>query len=207
MTREFFKEYSFSNRLQESTLKPAIYALCDFELLKSKNISFTNFLDICKKLNVKLIQYRDKINSLDIQKENLIFLKQNTDVPIIINDKIELIKYADGIHLGQEDLDAVYKKNKQLAVKLIRKRIGNKLLGISTHNEIEILEANELDLDYIGLGAYRTTTTKDVKNRLGKNITYLAKMSNFPVCAIGGVKIDDKIENTSYNVIGSGLYL
>jgi len=206
MTRELFKEYSFVNRLQESFLKPSIYALCDWELLKSKNITLQDFLKVCKKFNIKLIQYRDKINSLDIQQKNLIYLKENTNVPIIINDKIDLINYADGLHLGQEDLDTFVKGNKQLSVKLIRKKIGNKILGISTHNEIEILEANNLDLDYIGLGAYRTTTTKDVSNKIGDNLPYLAKMSNFPVCAIGGVKIDDRIENTTYNVIGSGLY-
>lgn len=206
MTREFFKEYSFSNRLQETSLKPSVYALCDFELLRSNNITLENFLLICKKYNVKLIQYRDKVNSSEVQKNNLIFLKKNCMLPIIINDKIELIEYADGLHLGQEDLDTLIKGNKPLAIKLIRKKIGNKILGISTHDEIEILEANNLDLDYIGLGAYRTTATKDVKNKLGDHLPYLAKMSKFPVCAIGGVKIDDRIENTTYNVIGSGLY-
>ena len=71
---------------------------------------------------------------------------------------------------------------------------------------MEILEANELDIDMIGLGAYKTTSTKDVSNLIGDKITYLAKMSNHPVCAIGGVSIDDKIENISFNVVGSGLY-
>lgn len=206
MTRDIFKEYSFSNRLQEKSLKPAIYALCDFELLQSKNITLEKFLIICNELNVKLIQYRDKVNPLEIQKNNLIFLKKNTNLPIIINDKIDLIHYADGLHLGQEDLDTVIKDNKELAVKLLRKRVGKKILGISTHNEMEILEANKLDLDYIGLGAYRTTSTKDVPNKLGNNLAYLAKMSKHPVCAIGGVKTNDRIENTTYNVIGSGLY-
>ncbi|NQY93947.1 MAG: thiamine phosphate synthase, partial [Campylobacteraceae bacterium] len=92
------------------------------------------------------------------------------------------------------------------SIKLIRKKIGNKILGLSTHNEIEILEANTFDIDYIGLGAYKTTTTKDVKNQLGEKLPYLAKISKHPVCAIGGVKINDIIENTSYNVIGSGMF-
>lgn len=206
MHRELFKEYSFSHRLQTSSLKSSIYALCDFELLHSRNISLKQFLQICKKLNVKIIQYRDKINDLSIQKENLIFLKDNCDLPIIINDKIDLISYADGLHIGQEDLDSYVKGNRQLSLKLIRKKIKNKILGLSTHNEVEILEANNLDIDYIGLGAYRTTTTKDVSNQLGDKISYLAKISNHPVCVIGGVKMNDIIDNSTYNVIGSGLY-
>ena len=206
MDRELFKEYSFSHRLQISCLKPSIYALCDYGLLNSKNISLEQFLQICKKLNVKIIQYRDKINDLSIQKENLIYLKDNCELPIIINDKIDLISYADGLHIGQEDLDSYIKNNKELSIKLIRKKIKNKILGISTHNEVEILEANNLDIDYIGLGAYRATATKDVSNQIGDNISYLAKISKHPVCAIGGVKLNDMIENTTYNVIGSGLY-
>ena len=71
---------------------------------------------------------------------------------------------------------------------------------------IEILEANKLYLDYIGLGAYRATNTKDVLNVLGDNISYLAQISKHPVGAIGGVKIDDDIEHVSYNVIASGLF-
>ncbi len=204
MTRELFKEYS--QRLQSNSLKPSIYALCDWELLGQKKVTLEQFLIICKKLDVKLIQYRDKINDISVQKQNLMFLKQNTSAPIIINDKIELISYADGLHLGQEDLDSYVKYNKILSIKLVRKKIGNKILGISTHDEVEVLESNNLDIDYIGLGAYKTTTTKNVSNQLGNNLQYLAKMSNYPVCAIGGVKIDDIIENTTFNVIGSGLY-
>ncbi len=58
----------------------------------------------------------------------------------------------------------------------------------------------------IGLGAYKTTATKDVSNLLGERISYLAKISRHPVCAIGGVEISDKIENITFNVVGSGLY-
>ncbi|WP_428024774.1 thiamine phosphate synthase [Arcobacter sp.] len=182
-----------------------LYALCDFQTLKKKDISFDKFLELCQKLDVKLIQYRDKISDLETKKENLLYLKNKTNIPIIINDEIDLVKFCNGLHLGQEDFEKIH-SNKQLAVKVIRKKIGNKLLGLSTHNEKEILEANTLDLDMIGLGAYRETITKNVNTMLGDKISYLAKISKHPVCAIGGVKIDDIIENISFNVVGSGLY-
>lgn len=182
-----------------------LYVLCDYETLIKKDISLEKFIKICKKNDVKLIQYRDKISTIEKQKENLLFLKKNLNIPIIINDKIELIEHADGLHLGQEDLDLIH-KDKKIAIKLIRVKIKDKLLGLSTHNEVEILEANDLDLDMIGLGAYRGTRTKDVDTILGDKITYLAKISKHPVCAIGGVKIIDKIDNVSFNVVGSGIY-
>lgn len=182
-----------------------LYVLCDYETLLKKNISLSLFIDLCKKKDVKLIQYRDKISPLHVQEENLRILKENLNIPIIINDKIELINFADGLHLGQEDLLKIH-KDKEIALKLIRRKIGSKLLGLSTHNEIEILEANELDIDMIGLGAYRDTTTKKVETTLGNKISYLAKISKHPVCAIGGVKIKDIIDNVKFNVVGSGFY-
>ncbi len=186
-----------------------IYALCDFELLTSYKITLAQYLNILSNYNVAYIQYRDKVNTIESQKNNILFLKDNTDIPIIINDKIELLEYADGLHLGQEDIQSLQKsfniEDTKLLFKLLRKRYPNKLFGISTHNELEILEANELDLTYIGLGAYRKTSTKDVSNILGVNISYLAKISKHPVGAIGGVKIEDKIDYITYNVIGSDL--
>ncbi|MGB5792839.1 thiamine phosphate synthase [Poseidonibacter sp.] len=182
-----------------------LYVLCDYETLIKKNISLKQFIQICNDKDVKILQYRDKVSSIEEQKKNLLFLKSNLNIPIIINDKIELIEYADGLHLGQEDFDLIH-KDKQIAVKLLRKKIGNKLLGLSTHNEMEILESNNLDIDMIGLGAYKNTSTKDVQTVLGSRISYLAKMSIHPVCAIGGVKVNDIIENISFNVVGSGIF-
>ena len=182
-----------------------LYALCDFETLQKKEISLEEFVEICKIKDAKIVQYRDKINPNETQIENLNFLKANLPIPIIINDKIELVKYAHGVHLGQEDFDKIH-KDKNIAIKLLRAKLKNKLLGLSTHNELEILEANELDLDMIGLGAYKATSTKDVSVVLGDKISYLAKISKHPVCAIGSVQIDDKIENIAFNVVGSGLY-
>ena len=182
-----------------------LYVLCDYETLLKRNITLENFVNLCKRNNVKIVQYRDKISSLQEQKINLLYLKSQLNIPIIINDKIELIEFADGLHIGQEDLQAI-NKDKKLAIKLIKAKIKDKLLGLSTHNEIEILEANELPLDMIGLGAYRNTNTKDVSSIIGSKISYLAKISKHPVCAIGGVRIDDIIENIRFNVVGSGFY-
>ena len=132
---------------------------------------FRNF----KKIWCKTFTDRDKVSDLELQKQNLIFLKQNLNIPIIVNDKVELIDYADGLHVGQDDVLKIH-KDKNLAIKLLRKIVKNKLLGLSTHNELEILEANNFELDMIGLGAYKATNTKDISNILGEKLQYLAKM-------------------------------
>ncbi|MCK5111110.1 MAG: thiamine phosphate synthase [Arcobacteraceae bacterium] len=186
-----------------------IYALCDWGILTKFNFSLSQYLKHIKQYNIIYIQYRDKVNSFEIQKQNLIFLKSNTNIPIIINDNLELLEFADGLHLGQEDIESLIINfkltNKEFLIKFLRKKYPTKIFGLSTHNEVEILEANNLPLDYIGLGAYRNTSTKDITNLLGDKISYLAQISKHPVGAIGGVRIDDKIPNITYNVIGSGL--
>jgi len=188
--------------------KQQIYALCDFELLDKFGLTLQKYLEKLQSHNVVYIQYRDKVNSVDIQKENLHFLKTHTDIPIIINDNLELLKEADGLHLGQEDLEELSVKmdlSYENTIKFIKKTNPKKKIGLSTHNEAEILEANQLDLDYIGLGAYRDTSTKDVTYLVGDKASYLAKLSRHPVGLIGGVKLNDSVENMSYYVIGSGL--
>ena len=42
-------------------------------------------------------------------KKQIFIFKIKLNIPIIINDKIELIEFADGLHLGQEDFTKIHK--------------------------------------------------------------------------------------------------
>ncbi|WP_281950578.1 thiamine phosphate synthase [Nitrosophilus kaiyonis] len=186
-----------------------IYALCDMSLLKKYKIDIKEYVKIAKYFNASIIQYRDKISSLEEKKENLKILKNQSDIPVIINDFLELVQFADGLHIGQEDLiniiDSFGFRSKYEAIEGIRKIIGKKILGLSTHNESEIKEANLFNLDYIGLGAYRSSSTKEVENILGEKLHCLGVISKHPVVAIGGIRLFDNIKNVSYKAIGSDL--
>ena len=91
MLSNFEKALGF--KLEASNL---LYVLCDYETLVKKNISLEKFVNLCQKKDVKIVQYRDKISSLQEQKNNLLYLKSKLNIPIIINDKVELIEFADG---------------------------------------------------------------------------------------------------------------
>jgi len=181
-----------------------IYAICDYDNLIKYNISIDDFVRYCHSLDVEIIQYRDKNGSTSRALVNLLLLRKIWDKTLIINDKIELVDFCDGLHIGQEDLKN-YAANKKVAIKRVRKIIGNAMLGISTHNLREIKEANSLDIDYIGLGAYKKSSTKDVSFILGKRVSNLAKYSVHNVAVIGGVRVDDDIKNISYLAIGSDI--
>jgi len=183
-----------------------LYALCDQNLMDKYDITLDEFISIAKKHDAKIIQYRNKNADITFIKEQLIRIRQMYDGFLIVNDSYELVEFCDGVHVGIEDLKAI-DEDIFKAVEILRSVIKkDKLLGISTHNEAEVLQANEMDLNYIGLGAYRDTNTKtDVSSLLGEKLDDIASKSKHLVAAIGGVKLDDKFNHVEYHVIGSGL--
>ena len=183
-----------------------LYALFDFELNQKYGWSIEEFVLKCKQLDAKIIQYRDKVNSLKTKREVLSKLRDIWDRTLIINDKIELVDLADGVHLGQEDISKI-SIDKNRAIDILRDKIGNKIIGLSTHDKDEILEANSLSIDYIGLGAYRNTSTKKDAKVLQIDIKKLSELSVHDVAIIGGVKISDDIDFAKYKVVGSDIYI
>jgi thiamine-phosphate pyrophosphorylase len=182
-----------------------LYALLDYETLVKKEWSIEQFIFTCKSLHVEIIQYRDKQGDTKRKRENLKLIKSLCDIPLVVNDTVDLVEFCDGIHLGQGDLLEI-SKDKNESVRRVREKIGDKIFGISTHNKQEILEANSLHVDYIGLGAYRATSTKDDATVLKESLSKLASLSFKPVGAIGGVRVNDEIENVTYAVVGSDIY-
>jgi len=199
----------------------ALYALLDFDTLKKYDISIKDFCKTAKGLKAKILQYRDKNSSLEEKIKRIKEIRKYWKKTLIVNDTLELLDYADGIHIGQEDLENLCKKFSISKYELINaikngklKKVSSskfqvpsnktKIVGLSTHNKEEILEANRLPLDYIGLGAYRPTATKNTSNILGEKITEIIKYSSHPVAVIGGVKIYDKIPS-KFKVVGSDI--
>jgi len=195
-----------------------IYALLDYDTLKKYNLTIEEFCKRAEKLNAPILQYRDKNSSLKEKKTRILEIKKYWKKTLIINDNIELLHLADGIHIGQEDLEKLSKKFNLSKFEVIKSLRNGELInsqsstlnsqfivGLSTHNKEEILEANKFPLSYIGLGAYRNTSTKETSNILGDKIIDLIKLSIHPVAVIGGVKITDNIKGAKYKVIASDI--
>ncbi|MDQ1245035.1 MAG: thiamine-phosphate pyrophosphorylase [Campylobacterota bacterium] len=183
-----------------------LYALCDQDLLDKKGLSLEDFIEIAKQKNAEIIQYRNKNADVAFIKQQLIKIRKLYDGFLVVNDAYELVEFCDGVHVGQDDLRAI-DKDIFKAVKILREVIKKeKLLGISTHNKEEVLQANSMDINYIGLGAYRDTSTKEnISTIIGEKLDEIASLSKHFVAAIGGVKESDKFAHVTYHVIGSGL--
>ncbi|MSS01689.1 thiamine phosphate synthase [Floccifex porci] len=102
-------------------------------------------------------------------------------VPFFINDNVEIaIKcHADGIHVGQEDMEASQ----------VRQRVGDDMMiGVSVHSVEEALEAVKNGADCLGVGAMFSTSTKTDVNVLTKEILRdICAAVDIPVVAIGGI--------------------
>ncbi len=182
-----------------------LYALCDADILIERGVSLLSFAERAKTLGAEVLQYRNKHADIAAIKMDLIALRKGWEGFLIINDHYELASFCDGVHIGQEDLYAI-DSDPIRAVKVLKMAIGeDKIVGLSTHNIDEIAIANTLDINYIGLGAYRATSTKSDAKVLGDTLDEIAAHSKHPVGAIGGVKLEDQFQHVTYHVIGSGL--
>ena len=150
-----------------------------------------NLLEIIEALliaGVKIIQYRFKTGTDKDHLQEAIQIKnlcKRYNSLFIVNDRVDiaLASNADGVHLGQDDLD----------LRTTRKLLGySKLIGISANNEIDISNALKNGCDYIGIGPVFETVTKKNKKPLGiEKIKTLTKDINIPWFAIGGIKTNN----------------
>lgn len=137
---------------------------------------------------ITLFQFREKGNGaligetkLTLAKELQTICKENK-IPFIVNDDIELAisLEADGVHIGQEDEP----------VDMVRKKIGDKILGVSVHTMKEAASAMEAGADYFGVGPiFPTYTKEDAKpvQGVGHIQNFREKGITVPMVGIGGI--------------------
>ena len=162
---------------------PNIYPIIDISLISSDKIGKTAQAVIDG--GAKILQLRaKKLSSREFLETARIIRKITKDkgTIFIVNDRIDiaLLTDADGVHLGQDDLP----------VKEARRLLGNnKIIGYSTHNIREALEAKKLPVDYISFGPiFATKTKEDAQTPKGlKGLDEVMKAVKIPIVAIGGI--------------------
>lgn len=103
-------------------------------------------------------------------------------VPLIINDRLDIALACDaeGLHIGQSDMPYI------VARKLFGK---DKIIGLSVESIQDAIDANTLDVDYIGISPVFSTPTKiDTALALGLDgVREITKISCHPSVGIGGI--------------------
>lgn len=137
---------------------------------------------------VTCVQLREKeLNERDFLKEakQISTLCKEYKVPFIVNDNVDIAIAckADGIHIGQEDMELTN----------VRKLVGeDMIIGVSAHTVEEAIKAQEDGADYIGIGAVFATSTKtDVDVLSFETLKSICEAVDIPTVAIGGIKKDN----------------
>jgi thiamine-phosphate pyrophosphorylase len=163
-----------------------------FIYLISPNKIYSQFYQDLKKVlktgkvglfQLRLKKYSIKQKILIGKKIHQICKKYN--VKFLVNDDPILSKKlnADGCHLGQKDMN----------ISEARKIIGNKIIGITCHNSINLAKAAiKKKADYIAFGAFFSTKTKKVKYKATtKILNKVKKLTKTPIVAIGGINLNN----------------
>ncbi len=133
---------------------------------------------------IKIIQYREKYKNIKEkvkEAKEISKLCRENGVVFIVNDSVEiaLLCDADGVHVGQDDMD----------IEDVRALLGDdKIIGLSTHSTFQALEAKERGADYIGVGPIFKTTTKDTPPVGFSYLEWVVENLDIPFVAIGGIK-------------------
>lgn len=145
------------------------------------------------------VQFRDKELEEAQFIEEAKALKELCDrykVPFVINDNVAVAKMigADGVHVGQKDMEAGN----------AREILGeDKIIGVSARTVEQALLAQERGASYLGVGAAFPTSSKDDANVIDhETMKAICEAVDIPVVAIGGISKDNILKLSGNGVDG-----
>lgn len=168
---------------RQQLLTSKLYGFTPDKYLKNRKI--LDVVEMQLKAGIDIIQLREK-NMSDKEKYSLALEIKKLTLKygklFIVNDDPAIAKFsgADGVHIGQDDLDA----------KLCRELLGeDKIIGLSTHNESQYIEGQNGCADYTAIGPVFATSTKENPAPVVsiEKIPELLKFKKKFTAAIGGI--------------------
>lgn len=174
-----------------------LYAVTDRSWLDGRTLA--GQVKECLEGGVTFLQLREKNldeeafyqEALEIQK-----LCRDYRVPFIINDNVDVALRcnADGVHVGQSDMEA----------QDVRTKLGpDKIIGVSARTVEQAVRAEKMGADYLGVGAVFSTSTKpDAREVLWETLKEICEAVSIPVVAIGGITETNLLQLSGTGVDG-----
>lgn len=182
-------------KLTEDMLR--LYAVTDRSWLKGRTLC--EQVEEALEGGATLVQLREK--ELDFDS----FLKEAVEmaklchrhgVPLLINDNVEIAMKsgADGVHVGQDDMEA----------KAARSLLGSDMIvGVTAKTIDQALKAQEAGADYLGSGAVFGSSTKlNAKPMTIETLNSICGAVEIPVVAIGGINSENLLGLTGAAISG-----
>lgn len=137
----------------------------------------------------------DEVHFLEEAKE-LQQLCREYQVPFIVNDNVDIAiaMDADGVHVGQSDMEAGD----------VRAKLGSdKIIGVSAQTVEQAILAEKHGADYLGVGAVFPTDTKDDADDVSyETLKAICEAVSIPVIAIGGITQENVKELAGSGICG-----
>ena len=138
-----------------------------------------------------MIKEQEKEEALEIKR-----ICHEYKAPLIINDNVQFAMEidADGVHLGQDDMDPVQ----------ARKLLGpDKIIGVTAKTVEQAKRAQAQGADYLGVGAvFHTGTKSDATDLSRQSLKAICDAVDIPVIAIGGISADNVLELSGNGLCG-----
>lgn len=163
---------------------PKLYPIIDKAMLDARGIGVAQFAQALRDAGMKLLQYRDKTGApqeiLRAAKE-IATVFAGVDAALIMNDRADLALLAGwGVHVGHLDMTPAD----------ARRVVGaGRTVGISTHNDAQVIAADASVADYIAVGpVFATSTKRDAEPVIGlEGVRSARVLTKKPLVAIGGI--------------------
>jgi thiamine-phosphate pyrophosphorylase len=165
---------------------PRLYPILDAEALARAGVPLGAAAQVLRDAGVRWLQYRDKQATDAELVERMCGLRAvfpARDAVLLLNDRVHLCDAcaADGVHIGQEDMDPAE----------ARKALGRgRLLGVSTHNVVQLRAALATGAaDYLAIGpVFATASKEDPDPVVGiEGVKAARALTRLPLVAIGGI--------------------
>lgn len=177
-----------------------LYAVTDRHWLDGRRL-----IDVVRESldgGVTMVQLREKTleegKFLEEAKE-LQTLCRERGVPFLVNDNVEIAREmnADGVHVGQSDMEA----------QDVRAILGpDKILGVSAQTVEQAVLAEKHGADYLGVGAvFSTSTKKDADDVSHETLRRICEAVDIPVVAIGGINEKNILQLKGSGVDGAAI--
>ena len=162
---------------------PKLYAIVDRGTLVARGVGVVEFARELRDAGVRVVQYRDKVGSpqevLRAAAEiGAVFAGVNA--MLVMNDRADLAVLAGwGVHVGQGDLSVADAKS----------LMSRGIIGVSTHSDEQVVEAEASGADYVAVGpVFRTSTKGDAEAGIGwEGVRRARALTSKPLVAIGGI--------------------
>lgn len=173
-----------------------LYAVTDRSWLKEGE-TLAEQVEKCLKGGATCVQLREKRLSKKEFLEEAKKIKKvcaKYHVPFLINDDVEIALEvdADGVHVGQSDMEAMD----------VRAKLGpDKIIGVTAKTVEQAVLAEKHGANYLGSGAVFGTSTKEDASKLDhKILKAICETVHIPVVAIGGIT-EENVEELAGNKV------